>query len=144
MRSYIRHPSDIPIEVIPEGITHPNQHQLRDFSHGGLSFFSDARHQIGSGVKIRIAIVKPAFEVTGIVKWCHPVDDLFEIGLEFLDPQDSYKARMVEQICHIEHYKNEVLIKEGRKLTGQQAALEWIRRFASEFPPISTDKAVND
>ncbi len=43
-------------------------------------------------------------------------------------------ARMVEQICHIEQYKNEILKAEGRQLDSKQAALEWIQKFASEFP----------
>lgn len=43
---------------------------------------------------------------------------------------------MVEQLCHIEHYKAEVLAREGRQLDGEQAAREWIRKFAHGFPAI--------
>jgi len=40
----------------------------------------------------------------------------------------------VEQICHIEQYKRDMRDQEGRELTGEQAAYEWIERFAAEFP----------
>jgi hypothetical protein len=42
--------------------------------------------------------------------------------------------RMVEQVCHIEQYKKELFEDEGRALTGEQAAMEWIKRFAEGFP----------
>ena len=145
MRSYIRHPSDVPIEVIPEENAAPNSsHQLQNFSHGGLSFISQATQKPGSLVKIRIPFVQPPFETVAIVKWCNANAGQYEIGVEFFDANDEFKVRMVEQICHIEHYKNEVLIKEGRKLSGQEAALEWIEKFAGDFPLAnSEDKAVN-
>jgi hypothetical protein len=38
---------------------------------------------------------------------------------------------MVEQICFIEHYKNEVLETEGRALTSEQAAAEWIEKYGA-------------
>ncbi len=42
--------------------------------------------------------------------------------------------RMVEQVCHIERYRADVLEREGRALTGEQAAEEWIKRYAEDFP----------
>jgi hypothetical protein len=44
---------------------------------------------------------------------------------------------MVEQVCHIEHYKNEVKRREGREISGEQAANEWIAKFAGNFPKLS-------
>jgi hypothetical protein len=41
---------------------------------------------------------------------------------------------MVEQICFIEHYKNEMLETQGRKLTSEQAAAEWIENYGADFP----------
>ena len=66
--------------------------------------------------------------------WCRRHNEHYLIGVEFLDAQDDYRARMVEQICHIEHYKKEVLEREGRLLSGEQAAHEWIHKYAQDFP----------
>jgi len=135
MRSYIRHPSDVPIEVVEEeGSLQSGVPQLQNFSHGGLAFIAKKPQALGSIVKIRIPFVQPPFETTGTIKWCKPNEDSFEVGFEFLDEKDEFKIRMVEQICHIEHYKNEVFAKEGRKLSGHEAAVEWITKFASQFP----------
>ena len=61
------------------------------------------------------------------------------MGVEFLDRDDSFRARMVEQVCHIEQYKRQVLETEGRVLNGEQAAKEWIRRYAASFPNLLPD-----
>jgi hypothetical protein len=42
--------------------------------------------------------------------------------------------RMCEQVCHIENYRNEVKAAEGRELTPEQAAVEWVSKFAARFP----------
>ncbi len=47
---------------------------------------------------------------------------------------DSFRMRMFKQICCIEHYRKEVLLKEGRNLNSEDAAKEWIENFALFFP----------
>ena len=69
-----------------------------------------------------------------MVVWCHDQGRQCEVGLRFLNEADAYAARMVEQICHIEHYKANVRRKEGRLISGEQAAKEWIEKFAENFP----------
>lgn len=88
----------------------------------------------GDILTVRISISKPEFEAQGTVSWCMPQDDEYLIGLEFLKQDDAFLARMVEQVCHIEQYKNEILKTEGRQMNSKQAALEWIQKFASKFP----------
>jgi hypothetical protein len=41
---------------------------------------------------------------------------------------------MVGQVCHIESYKKVVYQAEGRLLTAEEAAMEWIGKHASQFP----------
>jgi hypothetical protein len=41
---------------------------------------------------------------------------------------------MVEQVCHIKQYSKEILEKEGRKLSDEEAAVEWIEKYAKDFP----------
>ena len=45
---------------------------------------------------------------------------------------DEFSVRMVEQICRIEHYRADQRA-HGRILTSQQAAMEWIERYAEKF-----------
>ncbi|HEU0077282.1 MAG TPA: hypothetical protein VFQ76_06510, partial [Longimicrobiaceae bacterium] len=60
--------------------------------------------------------------------------DHFCIGVQFLDAGDAFRARMVEQVCSIDRYRRQVREREGRELTGQEAAEEWIRDHAARFP----------
>ena len=134
MREYIRHPADIPIEITKADGVVRNRQPLNNISIGGLSCQTDDYFENGTVVKIRIDLVKPVFEVFATVVWCRVLKDKFEIGVQYEDENDEFKLHMVEQICHIEHYRNEARILEGRNLTGEEAAQEWIKKYASKFP----------
>ncbi|MCZ7563309.1 MAG: hypothetical protein M5U08_05410 [Burkholderiales bacterium] len=41
---------------------------------------------------------------------------------------------MVEQVCHIEEYRRAVARDEGRTLSTEEAAAEWIAEYAARFP----------
>jgi hypothetical protein len=137
MRSYIRHPSDIPIEYQADAVDNlASEDRLNNISHGGLSFTSEHELAVGTVITIRINLIKPRFEVKGQVAWCQREKHLFVVGVRFMEESDLFRLRMVEQICHIEHYKSKVQAEEGRQLTGEQAAREWIQKFAGQFPQL--------
>lgn len=136
MRSYIRHPSDIPIEFSEDTATYPVHERLNNVSFGGLSFTSSRPMQAGHILWLRIPDVHPPFEAPARVSWCRKQRHEFEIGVEFIMHDDEFRARMVEQVCYIEHYKREVRKTEGRVLSGEEAAREWIEKYAGEFPDI--------
>ncbi|MEO0444302.1 MAG: hypothetical protein AAFZ92_11295 [Pseudomonadota bacterium] len=56
------------------------------------------------------------------------------MGVNFNSDQEAFSARMVEQACYIEQYKKDVFEAEGRVLSSDEAATEWITRFANQFP----------
>ncbi len=134
MRNYIRHPSDIPIQFVEGEQQAPVSHAMNNVGYGGLSFNSDKPLAKGTQLHICINTVDPVFEADGIVVWCKQEGNDFVIGMEFTNKEDIFLARMVEQVCHIEHYKKEIFEKEGRKLTSKQAANEWISKYARVFP----------
>lgn len=137
MRSFFRHPTDIPIEVQRDRLP-ADRHRLCNVSHGGLCFRYANRLAPGDTVTVRIPGVTPPFEAASRVVWCQTDGDGYQVGVEFLDHQDLYRVRMIEQVCQIEHYRREMREKHGRVLTSQEAALEWISRFARSFPGIGT------
>lgn len=142
VRKYIRHPSDIPIEVeLVESIDHKTENLL-NVSLGGLSFHSKTRLNMGTLLKIKISFVEPKFETFATVVWCKDSENNFEIGVKLLNVQDAYRTRMVEQVCHIEQYKREVESVEGRNLSGAEAATEWINKFGHDFPHIDEIESV--
>ena len=137
-RSYLRHPADIPIEINAEGLRQGAPRRLKDVSLGGLACRSGHPLTVGARVVLTIPIVQPAFRATGSVVWCRRDGRDYEVGIRFQEAADVFAARMVEQICQIEHYRQEVLRSEGRVLDGEAAALEWIARYAAQFPSLGS------
>jgi hypothetical protein len=141
MRSYIRHPTDIPIEIL---LDHEicKRESLRNVSRGGLCFQYPEAAPVGSNILVRIALTTPPFEACCRVSWCQADGSRWQVGVEFLDQDDLFRLRMVEQICHIEKYRRTVRDSEGRAMSSHEAALEWIERYADAFPlpNINTDR----
>jgi hypothetical protein len=133
MRRYIRHPSGIPIEFAL-GCGSAGKEALKDVSHGGLCFRAHLKIPPGSDIHMLIPLGREAFEADGIVAWCHSAGKGFDVGVRFLRDASVFALRMVEQICHIEQYRRDIQTLEGRRLTSEQAASEWIKRFAARFP----------
>ena len=133
MRNYMRHPSDIPIKI---KMTHDKaqNRRMQNVRYGGLAFDSSQPIAHGTIIRIHIDNVQPQFEAEGVVRRCSQEGDHYVVGIEFTHKNDVFVARMVEQVCHIEHYKKQVKEQEGRELTTQQAASEWIAKFAADFP----------
>ncbi len=135
MRKYIRHPSDIPIEFDVKDIKVDKQ-CLKNISIGGVAVRTQQRVEIGRIVELGITSVVPAFKASGRVAWCLKRCQNYDVGIQFVEPEDAFRVRMIEQICHIEQYKKDVLEQDGRRLSGEQAAAEWISKFASDFPTL--------
>lgn len=133
MRHFMRHPATIPIEVNVLHSSEQAQSQLCNVSGGGLSFESPFEAEAGALISLRIPCVSPVFESTAKVAWCREIASGYELGVEFLDQDDVFRARMVEQVCHIENYKEQVQKTEQRKLSSEEAAREWIAKFAEGF-----------
>ena len=135
IRQFIRHPVNIPIKASRVG-QERSEHALQAYSIGigGLAFRCDSRLEPGTVVHLRIPYVEPEFEADARVVWCTGNGNDCELGVEFLSSGDAFKARIVEQVCHIENYKQQVWNTEGRKLSPEEAAVEWINKFAASFP----------
>jgi hypothetical protein len=133
-RRFIRHTADVPLEVRAVDEAGGETHRGVNVSFGGLAFESEDPLAYGTTLEVRIDQVKPPFEAHARVVHCEPEGDHFCIGVQFLDAGDAFRARMVEQVCSIDRYRREVREHEGRELSTQEAAEEWIRRHASRFP----------
>lgn len=134
MREYIRHPSGIPLEVKIAELPDPQNEYLNNVSLGGLSFHCKYQLETGAQISIRIPLLRGTFHVIGQVVWCRKQEGGYEVGAAFRDEEEAFRTRMVEQICHIEEYRNKVMTDEQRELSSEQAAIEWITKYADAFP----------
>ncbi|MCU7813066.1 MAG: PilZ domain-containing protein, partial [Candidatus Thiodiazotropha sp. (ex Notomyrtea botanica)] len=88
----------------------------------------------GLEIHFAIPITPPQFHATGVVVWCRREGEEYQVGVKFTEEETAYAVRMVEQLCYIEHYRQSVRETEGRLLSGEEAALEWIDKYADHFP----------
>jgi len=146
----IRHPVDIPLQVkaIAGGFCH--QPGRRDVERGDierecadaeqaacveLAFHFPMMISVGVLLSICIPSINDQEELHGQVTWlAHSTSHGFIIGMSFQNEGEAFRMRMLEQLCHIEDYRQRALETEGRDIDPQQAACEWIDRHAAAFP----------
>lgn len=134
MRQFIRHPSEIPLKYRRLDQQSFQEEKAKNVSQGGLCFYTSDTVEPGWHIEIEIPVSQPTFRATGTVVWCHQVNEQHEIGVKFGDVETEFALRLVEQVCHIEQYRKDILKTEGRTLSSEEAAREWIRTKANEFP----------
>lgn len=130
-RKFYRHPSEIPVEVweVKEAA---QPHSLKTLSIGGLAFICTHHWQPNTLIKMRLPLIKPVFEALVKVVWSRKRLGYFETGVVFISEEDAFKGRMVEQLCQIELYRQKKRA-EGCCLSQDEAALEWVERYAEQF-----------
>ena len=133
MRGHHRHLSEMPLEFSLELKNQAAHERLVNISSGGLAFSTRIGVRPGASIHIRIPLGKHFFDVDGCVVWCHKTDHRYEVGVRFANPQSEHRAQMIDQLCHIERYRWKVQDEEGRQLTSEEAAMEWISRYANAF-----------
>lgn len=140
MRDFTRHLTTVPIYItamarggIREGLA-CEPCEMTNVSDGGIAFEVALPIEVGSLVAVDIPSVSPQYRGEGKVVWCRAKGEQYEVGLKFVNTQEAYKSRMVQQICQIEEYRHQVFEREGRMLNSDQAAMEWIEKNAENFP----------
>jgi hypothetical protein len=128
---YIRHPTEIPVEICSLSPT-LNNIQTQPHDGVGISFICTYPWQQGTFIKIRLPMVKPAFEAIVEIVWVRKRHSYYEVGVKFLNEEEAFQGRMCEQMCRIEIYRQKQA-GEGRKLSVDDAAMEWISRYAEQF-----------
>ncbi len=134
MRDYIRHSAKFPVLVklandSPEQIEHTH-----NISASGLMLKLSRAVPEDALVEVTITSLTPPFNAPARVVWCRAATKGFDVGLRFVNADDFFAVRMVEQVYQIEEYKKHVLAREGRELSLEDAAQEWIDRYAARFP----------
>jgi hypothetical protein len=138
VRKFVRHPVSVPIDIkIEEGLCAKSQEalaaaRLTTISAGGLAFRVPRQVEIGAALTLSIPRAWPDYDARGTVVWCRGEDGNYEAGVQFHEANEAFKARMVAQYCQIEDYR-QLAHAQGRKLSSDEAAHEWILQFAEEF-----------
>ena len=100
-----------------------------------FSYVSHQSFHSGQQLRLRIPSIKPDISVLTQVRHCSSADNGFLLRLSCIDQDQAYHLRMLLQLGHIHHY-HQHLQDQGTSLSLNEAAGEWISRFAENFPSI--------
>lgn len=140
MRHFLRHPSDLPVELVLRKQTYQPRQRLNDISLGGVACNSSRSFRRGTAIELRIPTLGDQARYAGIVAWSRKQADHFLVGIRFMDEDTLFRARMVEQVCQIEHYRRERERELGQSVSTEAAAQEWIAANAANFPNAAVDR----
>jgi len=105
---------------------------LRDISFEGLSFQSDRMYQKGITLTIEIPIISPTFRVVSEVIWCSKNDNAYDTGVKFLQVENGFRMKVLEQLRYIEEYRKKVYFEEGRELSCEEANEELVNYYRQD------------
>ena len=102
---------------------------------GGVCVPSPLGYQPGTPLQVRVRLDGSELRYHGLVLWRRAGGGAFELGLGFATDESAFRARIVEQLCHIEAYRQRALAR-GETLDFEGAAARWIARYSNGFPQI--------
>lgn len=137
VQSFIQHPTEVPVKLVISDDKFPLT-CINNSTSTGVYIHTPISYSQNSCVEVEINVQSPAFFAKGYVCSCEPLAGGigFQIGVRFDCPETAFAVRMIEQICYIEQYRQQVNLTEGRVLSSDTAALEWISQHAANFPEL--------
>lgn len=127
--NYIQHPANIPLILTPASADALPQPPLPL----GLICNSSQAFTTNSSVQISCPQLSSDIQCQGRIVWCRRQASGYQVAVAFFTPDELYRIRMLEQLCHIDHYRRDCKA-QGAPLSRETAALEWIDKFAAHFP----------
>jgi hypothetical protein len=127
-----RYPGEIPVAFTLGEVVASESAYLNNISAGGIAFDSIVALDPGTVILLQMPVSHPLFSTPGRVIWCRKIAFQHEVGVEFMDADTEFRARMVDMVRRIEAYRQDAA-RAGRDLTGQEATLEWIGLHGEKF-----------
>jgi hypothetical protein len=132
MRADDRYETRLPVEYALGDVVAHQSDYLRNISAGGLCLRARSALAPGDRIRVQIPLLEPRFRAQGTVVWCRERDGAFDVGVAFDKSVVNDVPPVVEKVCSLEAYRRKTAEEQGRELTTEQAALEWLERRRHE------------
>ncbi|KIQ00786.1 MULTISPECIES: PilZ domain-containing protein [Pseudomonas] len=133
MRRFLRHNSDLPVELrLRRQAPNPWQ-RLDNIGLGGAACHSTRPISQGTAVELHIPLLGEQASYPGLVAWCSKQSDAYLVGVAFSGHDTGLRAYMVEQVCRIEQYRRHREQQVGQALPLELIAKEWREQHAASF-----------
>ncbi|WXL24081.1 PilZ domain-containing protein [Ectopseudomonas mendocina] len=133
MRRYLRHPTEMPVELVVRKQRFIPRQRLHNISLGGVACNSPRPFRRGTAVDMRIPLFGSQACYPGLVAWSRKEGEAYVIGIAFVDHETVFRVRMIEQVCSIEQYRRQLELEKGSAQTFDSAAKAWIEQHANTF-----------
>jgi len=133
LKKLIRHPRQVPVSI--QSIETDAVNNVVYL--GELAVYSESTFPIGTKVMLHIEMPNTDAKLSGKIIWSHKSKYGHLLGISFQSESEAYRMRMIEQLCNIEAYRENLRTKEDRHLNREEAAAEWIARYSKDFPEVS-------
>ena len=127
----------MPVELVLRKQANIPLQRLHNISLGGVACNSSRAFRRGTAVEMRIPLLGEQARYPGIVAWCRRLDEDYLVGIAFTDEDTLFRARMVEQVCQIQHYRQQLEQHRGAPVAIEHCAQEWIALHAADFAQMS-------
>lgn len=134
MRKFLRHPSDMPVELVVRKRACIPRQRLHNISLGGVACKSSRGFRRGTAIELRIPLLGDQARYPGVIAWYHRQENDYLVGVAFIDEDTLFRVRMVEQVCQIQHYRQQLEHESGQPIAIEQCAQDWIAKRAATFP----------
>jgi len=136
-RRHVRQLTGIPIQITldraPQYLKQIQDDSINNVSLGGLSFIADKRFDIDQLIQVCFPILNDKTVLSCRVIWCEKYNLDYRLGLEFDDENERQRLKIIDQISDIENYRRRKEAIEGRSISSEQAAREWVQQYAGKF-----------
>jgi hypothetical protein len=134
MRKFARYPSEIPIQCQTAQGQPVENPRMQNVSGDGLCFTASTKIDPNNELRITFPLDGKAIHIKGKVAWCMDMDSHYELGVSIDLDSEETDALCFDILCDIEYYRQQVQEKDGRKLSSDEAAAEWITKFKHRLP----------
>ena len=138
-RRFYRHPMSVPLMLSTAKEKNEGPSRSLDVSLGGLSFLWPRKLPKGSFIDINIAVQNKFFEIKSRV--AYTTEDRktggFRTGVCFTDYPSAFMAKLAEEMLEILRYRKRLSRELGREIPEEEAASQWIQKYAARFPVLS-------
>lgn len=138
---YIQHPREIPVTLLSTTPHQPAAAQSPissaaafspEHKEAGICFWTAEQPCVQDKVVLGIDLDNNHFIGKGSVVRVQPEHHGNWVCVQ-IDPEDAFAIRMAEQLCQIEHYRADNKQYLDRTMSQDEAAQEWIAKYAALF-----------
>ncbi len=117
IRGSIRFNSNLHVQYRTDSPSWSPDTVLNNISIDGLCFNSENQFNTGSPIKLQIPVTAPTFKVKARVVWSKQNGTTFDTGVKFVNIENGYRIKAVEQVCLIEEQRKRIFFEGGQSVS---------------------------